>query len=179
VIKMISTIQHIDDAVLNYIQTNMHLRVLDILMPFVSWLGNGGAIWIVIALLLILSKKHKAIGLTMIISLILCGLIGNVALKNLVARIRPCNIHPEVALLIPHPSDFSFPSGHTMSSFAASTVLLLSDKRWGKLAVAMAALIAFSRLYLYVHYPSDIVGGMLFGITIAFISVKISEMAVE
>lgn len=173
---MISIIQQTDDAILNFIHTNLQFSILDKVMPSVSWVGNMGSIWIVIAILFILSKKHKTTGFIMIISLVLCVLIGNIALKHLVARIRPCYVHPEIVLLIPRPSDFSFPSGHTMSSFAAATVIILSDKRWGKMAIAMALLIAFSRLYLYVHYPSDIVGGILLGVTIAFISVKISEV---
>lgn len=172
---MIKTIQLIDDAILNYIQNNLHFSILDKIMPYISLIGNAGAIWILITILMLISKKSSYTGLIMALSLILCGLIGNGALKHLVARIRPCDIHPEIALLIPRPTDFSFPSGHTMSSFAAATVLLICNKSWGKWAIVLATLIAFSRLYLYVHYPSDIWGGMIIGIVIAIVSTKIFD----
>nr|WP_312576445.1 phosphatase PAP2 family protein [Sedimentibacter sp.] len=169
-------IQQIDNIILDFIYNNLRFSILDTAMTYISFLGNAGAIWILVTILLLISKKTRYTGLLMSISLILCLLIGNVALKNLVARIRPCDIHPEVPLLIPRPTDFSFPSGHTMSSFASATVLLLNNKIWGKYAVILAVLIAFSRLYLYVHYPSDILAGMIIGILIAINSVKIYKL---
>lgn len=143
--KMISTIQQIDNVILNFIQSNLHFPLVNKIMPAVSWLGNNGAIWIAIAILLMISKKHIVTGLMMIGALVLCVLIGNLTLKPLIARIRPCYVHPEVALLIPRPTDFSFPSGHTMSSFAAATVLLLPNKRWGIWALTLAALITLAK----------------------------------
>jgi undecaprenyl-diphosphatase len=157
---LISTIQQTDFAILDFIQKNLHLQILDKTMPYISFIGNAGAVWILITVTLLLSKKNRKIGLVMAISLILCLIIGNVTLKHLVARIRPFNIHTEIVLLISHPTDFSFPSGHTMSSFAAATVLLLYNKKWGIWAIILAILIAFSRLYLYVHYPSDVLAEM-------------------
>ena len=149
--------------------------LLDIVMPFISMLGNFGAIWIAAAILFMLSKKYRTTGITVAIALILCALIGNCLIKPLAARPRPFDVIADVVLLIPPPKDFSFPSGHTLSAFAAATVIFLNDRRWGSAALVLAFLIAFSRLYLYVHYPSDVFAGMVMGVGIAFLSVYIKK----
>ncbi|MDD4714954.1 MAG: phosphatase PAP2 family protein [Oscillospiraceae bacterium] len=170
---MLSEIRKLDDLILNYIQNNLRFSVLDKIMPVVSRTGNDGAIWLVIAFLLFLSRRHREAGFMLVVSLAVCVIIGNLTLKPLVARRRPCAMHPGVKLLIPMPKDHSFPSGHTMSSFAAATILFMADKGWGILGFALAALIAYSRLYLYVHYPSDVLCGMICGVLIAFVTVKL------
>jgi len=163
---MLESIQNFDNALLDFIQTNMRIGFLDIVMPYITSLGNGGFVWIVIGLVLVCLKKYRMIGFAVLFALVLCLLIGNLGLKPLIARLRPSDIYPDIALLIPRPHDYSFPSGHTMSSFAVATVLFLSFKRIGIFALLLAALIAFSRLYLYVHYPTDILGGIVIGVGI-------------
>ena len=143
---------------------------LDAVMPAVTSLGNGGLVWIAVALILTAVKKYRVAGIAVLIALILNLLIGNVILKPLIARVRPCDINTAVKLLIPRPTDYSFPSGHTLSSFAAATVIFLRDKRFGTAALILASLIAFSRLYLYVHYPTDVLAGIVIGIAIGFFS---------
>ena len=103
-------------------------------------------------------------------------LIGNVVLKNLIRRARPCWFYPERELLIPSPKDFSFPSGHTLSSFIAAFTLFRRDRKAGAAALILASCIAFSRLYLYVHFPSDIIGGVLLGYAVAGLTGRIFEM---
>lgn len=94
----------------------------------------------------------------------LAGLIiGEVVLKNTVCRVRPCNL-VEIEMIIPKPSSFSFPSGHTCSSFAASTVLMKLDKKFGIPALVLAIIIGFSRLYNYVHFPTDVLAGAVLGV---------------
>lgn len=159
--------------ILDFIQLNIKNPVLDKLMVIFTYLGSAGFIWILIALILIFSGKNKKYGIAMMLSLALCLLIGNLTLKPLIARIRPCDINDTVNLLIKRPTDASFPSGHTMASFAAAVSLLYYNKKIGLLALILASLIAFSRLYLYVHYPTDILAGMLIGIGIAIVSQKI------
>lgn len=166
-------IQQTDDAILNFIQTHMHTNLLDKIMPFVSWLGNIGGVWIVIAILLIIFSKHRSTGLFIIIALAICFLLNDILLKPLIARLRPCSIHPDAILLIARPTDFSFPSGHASSSFVSATIILFWNKRWGIAAMILASLIAISRIYLYVHYPSDVLAGILLGIATAFLSVQI------
>ncbi len=130
-------------------------------MRFISMLGNGGILWIIIGLVLAIDPKHRKMAWVLFLALGIEFLLCNVLLKNLFAMPRPCDLNPSVALLIPKPQDYSFPSGHTASSFAAVTVLyLMGVKRW-YWALVLAGLIAFSRMYLDVHFPIDILGGDL------------------
>ncbi|MPW25764.1 phosphatase PAP2 family protein [Alkalibaculum sp. M08DMB] len=165
-------LQGIDVKLILFIHDNFHFPILDQIMIFASYIGNNGAIWVIITLLLMSIKKYRHIGIMIFCSLLLCIIIGNITLKPLIARIRPFNVFPQVILLISSPTDFSFPSGHTMTSFASATVLYLTNKKWGVAALILATLIAFSRVYLFVHYPSDIVGGVIIGVLIALLSVK-------
>ena len=141
----------------------------------ITTLGNGGAVWIFIAVVLLCFKKTRAAGLSLSISLIFCLLIGNLTLKPIIARPRPFDADLNLVPLIPPPTDFSFPSGHTLSSFAAATSLTLSFKKRGALAFILAALIAFSRLYLMVHYPSDVLFGIILGIFLAYLAKKVFD----
>ena len=93
-------------------------------------------------------------------------LVGNVCLKNLIARPRPCWLDSSVQLLISSPTDYSFPSGHTLSSAIGATVLTKANHQFGWAAIPLAAAIAFSRLYLFVHYPSDVLAGAVLGVAI-------------
>jgi undecaprenyl-diphosphatase len=167
-------IQDIDDSILTFIQENMRNPVLDLLMKYITYLGSGGILWIIIALVFIISKKYRYNGLMLAGALILCLIVGNLTLKLLVARLRPSDVNTTIELLIKRPTDFSFPSGHSLSSFASATVIFYTDKRYGSAAIFTAALIAFSRLYLYVHYPSDVAAGIILGISIGLITVYIA-----
>lgn len=168
-------ILQLDNAILNWIHTALRCDLLDWAMPYITALGNKGLLWILLGLILLLIKKHRKTAVTLAFSLLLCLFIGNMVLKPLVARIRPFEANGIETLLIEQPTDFSFPSGHTMSSFAAAGVLMTADKKLGIPALALAALIAFSRLYLYVHYPSDVLAGMALGIAISFFAQKICQ----
>lgn len=152
---------------------------LDALFPAITRLGDGGAVWIAVALIFIGPKKYRADGITLISALLLCVLVGNICLKPLIARVRPCEINTAVSLLIPRPTDYSFPSGHAMSSFAAATVVFYRNKRMGVCAILLAAVIAFSRLYLYVHYPSDILGGIAIGIALGIFTLFIRTVIIK
>lgn len=108
----------------------------------------------------------------LLVDVILC----NVILKNLIARVRPYDVNTAVQVLVAKPKDFSFPSGHTAASFASVTALYLAgEKKLWKPALALAILIAFSRMYLYVHYPTDILGGVIFGSLSAWIGYPCSK----
>lgn len=136
----------------------------DTVMPVITYLGEYGVIWIILTIFLLFWKKTRLIGCTMAIALLLAWLTGECIIKLLVARPRPFHSIPELTLLIPPPGSFSFPSGHTASSFAAAFALFFWQKRSGILALVLAACIAYSRLYLYVHYPSDVLGGLILGL---------------
>ncbi len=154
----------IEIKILDFIQ-NMRTPVCDRIMCFITSLGNAGVIWILLAVILLLIPKTRKSGIILAVSLIFDVVLCNGILKNLFARVRPYDINDSVQLLIPKAVDFSFPSGHTAASFTAVTALFLArEKRLWKMALVLAGLIAFSRLYLYMHYPTDILGGILAGI---------------
>ncbi|MGL5417733.1 MAG: phosphatase PAP2 family protein [Clostridium sp.] len=166
-------IQYIDDSILYFIQDHMVNPFLNILMPFITHLGDAGFIWIVISIILLITKKYRKFGICMILSLILSFVLSSIVLKNVFMRPRPCFVNPSIKLLIDIPKGFSFPSGHSMCSFAPATVLFLMNKKVGIPALVLAFLIAFSRLYLFVHYPSDVLVGSIIGVIIGIISVKL------
>ena len=174
---MLEAMQTFDNSLLDLIQTNLRSGVLDAVMPVISALGNAGAVWIAAAIVFICQKKYRTVGLTVLVALILCGLIGNLGLKPLIARPRPCDVNPDIMLLILRPTDYSFPSGHTLSSFASAAVIFWYDKRWGYCALAFGAVMAFSRLYLYVHYPTDVFGGMVIGVGLGIAAVFLVRLA--
>ncbi len=166
-------LQTFDFAILDWIQQNLRCEFLDRVFPFITNLGNAGAIWIVIALILLVTKKYRRVGAMVGLALIFGLIVGNLTLKPLIARIRPFDIREFADLLISKPTDFSFPSGHTLASFEAATVLMINDKKLGIPALTLAVLIAFSRLYLYVHYPSDIFAGVLLGVLFGVLATAI------
>lgn len=144
---------------------NIHTPWLDKIMVAITSLGNAGILWIVLAAVLLIIPKTRKAGLCMAIALILDLLITNCLLKNLVARTRPYDVANFTDLIVKKPTDYSFPSGHTAASFTAVTALFMrKEKLLGSIACVVAVLIAFSRMYLYVHFPTDILGGIVVGI---------------
>ena len=154
-------------ALLDFIYQHFYHPISNALMVFITYLGEYGCIWIFLAILLLCKKKYRTYGILMLLSLLITFLIGEVGLKHIVGRVRPCDVQPFVSILIPKPNGFSFPSGHTASSFTAAVILFHANRKWGIGALILAFLIAFSRIYLYVHYPTDILAGMLLGIGVA------------
>lgn len=157
-------IQNVDIYLLDFIHRNIANDFLNKIMIFITSIGNLGLIWIAISLLLLISKKYRKVGMLCIASLVLSSLIGEVALKNLVQRGRPFTAIEGINLLVKAPKSFSFPSGHTVSSFAVAIVIGKKIKKFKLPIYILAFSIAFSRLYLYVHYPSDVLVGALIGI---------------
>lgn len=166
-------INFIDLRILETIRTYFSSSLMDSIMVLITKLGDRGLIWIIISVILLVSKKYKKIGITMIVALLLTSIIGEGLIKNIIQRPRVFNSINDIELIIKAPSSYSFPSGHTASSFAAAMVLGYYIKEYKYLFYFLAFLVAFSRLYLWVHYPSDIVGGMIFGIICGYIAIKI------
>ena len=148
---------------------DIHTPLLDKTMLFFTKMGNIGMPWIGIAVVLLFFKKTRKCGIAILGSLLLKELIGNLILKNLIARPRPCWIYDTVPLLISAPSSYSFPSGHTFDGFAAAGSIFLYNKKAGIFAVIVAATIAFSRMYLFVHFPTDILASVVLGTLVAVV----------
>ena len=164
---MIDLITQIDFSILSFIQENLKCELLDHLMVFLSMIGEGGLVWFLIAVPMLFFKKTRTCGVVMILSMGLVLILGEFVMKNLFCRVRPCNIDTTVEMLVKRPKSYSFPSGHTSSSFAAATSVFLFNKKAGIATLTLACLIGFSRLYNYVHFPTDVLAGMLFGILMA------------
>ncbi|MBQ8475206.1 MAG: phosphatase PAP2 family protein [Clostridia bacterium] len=169
-------IQNFDVTVLNGIHEFFTCDFLDFIMPKITFLGDKGWIWIVLAVALLPFKKTRKTGLMMGVALILGLIFGNGLLKNLFGRVRPYELEGALVTnpLIEKPHDYSFPSGHTLASFEAAAVVFIRCNKlpgkalFGMLVTILAAFIAFSRLYLYVHFPSDIIGGIILGVFFGF-----------
>lgn len=162
-----------DLAILHWMQSTLANPFLDTMFSFITKLGEHGAIWIVIAVILICTKKNRVWGITMVIAIGCTWLLGEHVLKFLIARPRPFIEDPTLTLIIAPPSGYSLPSGHSSSSFCAATVLSFArlNKGWKAGGWVLAALIAFSRVYLCVHNPSDVIAGAAFGVLIALVVV--------
>ena len=165
---------HFDIPVLDWIAEKLWCPLLDAIMPWITLLGDGGIFWIAIAAVLLCIPKYRKAGLSMGLALLMGLVLCNLTLKPLVARMRPYtfvleNYGRNIALLVSTPSDFSFPSGHTIASFEAAIALLIHNRKLGIPATVLACLIAFSRLYLYVHYPTDVFVSVLLGSALAIL----------
>ena len=167
--------EHFDLPILDWIAENLYCPFLDTVMPLVTKLGDAGIFWIAVAVALLIFPKTRKIGLSMGAALVIGLVVCNLTLKPLLARIRPYDYQLEyfgktITLLIATPHDFSFPSGHTLASFEAAIALTVYNRKWGIPAILLAAVIAFSRLYLYVHYPTDVLFSLLISVGIAFLA---------
>ena len=162
-----------DLPILDWIQANLQSGFMDKFMPFITKFGDHGLFWMIVAAVLLIFPKTRKTGLGMAIAMILGLLVCNITLKPLVARIRPYDLQAELGITIQllgeRMHDFSFPSGHTIASFEAAVVLLKNSKKMGIPAMILAILISFSRLYLYVHYPTDVLVSVVLGTIFALI----------
>ena len=158
---MLFGIEGLEIELLKYIQQVWASEAMDIYMLGISSLANGGFFWILVAIPFLFTDKYRRTAILMLVGMLVGLLLGNVFLKNIIARPRPCWIDTSHALLLPTPTDFSCPSGHALSSFICAFMLQRKNKYLGVLAFVVAAIISFSRLYLFVHYPTDILMALL------------------
>jgi len=157
-----------------FLQESIRNPILDAVMKFITSLGDAGLISIVTCIVLLCVKRYRKVGKTAALSLILDFAVVNLLLKNLFARTRPYVLLEGLLLITREPSDYSFPSGHTGACFAVASVLFLCcPKKIGIPAIIVAALIAFSRLYVGVHFPTDVLAGMVIGILTGLAAKKI------
>lgn len=162
---------NLDMNILLFVQENLRNPILTILFRFITTLGNEGIIWILISVILLFFKKTRRIGGMGLLALLLMLLINNMGLKNLFARPRPYDVNTAIITLAERPTSYSFPSGHTASAFSAATVFFRKlPKKYGVPILILAFLMGLSRIYVGVHYPTDVLGGMLCGIAISYLA---------
>lgn len=173
----------LDFNILFWIQNHIRNDVFDVIIPFYTSLGEDGIIWIAFGLILLIPKKYRKTGIMVLAALLVMLVVNNIVLKNLIARPRPCWTYPEMVQLVHNPSSYSFPSGHTTSAFAVAFTVFSQHKKLGKVIIVMAAIMAFTRLYVFVHFPTDIYGGILVAAAITtfvcFMEKKISPRITE
>lgn len=173
----------LDFNILFWIQNLIRNDVFDVIIPFYTSLGEDGTIWIALGLILLVPKKYRKTGIMVLAALLVMLVVNNIVLKNLIARPRPCWTYPEMVQLVHNPSSYSFPSGHTTSAFAVAFTVFSQHKKLGKVIIVMAAIMAFTRLYVFVHFPTDIYGGILVAAAITtfvcFMEKKISPRITE
>lgn len=164
-----SMIQSFDAGVFRAINEAAY-PALDVVMPFITNKANFyGVIIFGIAVILIKERKKGAQGLALLImAVLLSDFIANI-LKHAVGRLRPCNVLDNVRLLAGCTKSFSFPSGHATTIFAAMVFLSVRYRRYAPVFMAMAVAVAYSRVYVGVHYPLDTVGGALLGTSVALV----------
>lgn len=173
-----------DLPILDWIQQNFRCGFLDVFMPFVTLFGEAGIFWIACALALLVTRKYRKTGLGMAFALIFGVIVCNMTIKPLMMRPRPYDFQAEhfgvtIKLLVDGLHDYSFPSGHTIASFEAATVLMLNNKKLGIPALILACLIALSRLYLYVHYPTDVLVALVLGVAFGFLGNWLSGVCMK
>lgn len=158
-----------------YALQHLHNEVIDTIMVGITSLGNAGWIWIALTAVFLAIPKYRKCGVRMAIALILDLILCNLILKPLAARPRPCWIDEQVKMLVAVPKDYSFPSGHSAASFAAAVSMFTLHRKAGIAALILAVLIAFSRLYLFVHFPTDVLVGAVVGFICAFLAAKMQN----
>lgn len=162
-----------DLPLLDWIQSNIQCTFLNKTMPVITHMGSAGFL-IVFALFMMLLKKYRRTGFSVALSMVFGLLICNILLKPGIHRIRPYDYQEQLGiiinLLIEKQHDFSFPSGHTIATFEAATAIFLNHKKIGTVALVMASIIAFSRLYLYIHYPTDVFTSIILGVALAVLA---------
>ena len=177
---MLETLLNLDGGFLLFLQESVRNPILDNIMIFITSLGNGGMIWIAATIVLLIPKKTRKAGIMSAVALLGSLIINNNIVKNIVQRPRPFVTFTDLQIIIPIPSEFSFPSGHTSSSFAAAAVFYRHlPKKLGIPSVILAGLIGFSRLYVGVHYPTDVIAGVLMGILLSYLAEYLVNLFVK
>ncbi len=156
-----------DFEILFFIKDHIRNSFLDVIVPFYTNLGDDGIIWIVVGLIMLIPKKTRKCGIMVLAALLVMLVVNNIILKNLIARPRPCATYPELVELVHIPTSYSFPSGHTVSAMAVAFTIFSQHKKLGIVALIMAFLMGLSRLYVGVHFPTDVYGGIIVGALIA------------
>ena len=170
----------IEGAILLWIQNNLRCGLLTPLMRAITTLGNGGAFWIALTLLLLIFRRTRRIGVYCAASMLLTLLVVNLCIKPLAARTRPYELIQGLEILVSRPRDYSFPSGHSANSLSCAwTLFRLAPKKYGVPALVLAVLIALSRLYVGVHFPTDVLAGAAIGVLLSELTLRALRRALR
>ncbi len=172
---VIDIMHTLDYGVLTEIFENLRGGAGDNIWVFFSIIGNNGAFWITLAVVFLFFRQTRRAGAAMLAALLIGVLVGNVAIKNLVMRPRPFVSHPELVPLLDPGDEWSFPSAHTLSSFASAAALYSFHSKSGGCAFVISSLIAFSRLYACVHYPTDVIAGAVIGVICGMVAAWLTD----
>lgn len=171
---MMNRVINMELSILNWIQT-LRTPMLDRFSALFTSLGDHGEIWFIILLILFVMKKTRKVAILGLIAISVEVVLISGIIKPIVMRPRPFYANP-VDLIISVPRGSSFPSGHAASSFAVAMILYFNNIKYKPIYISLAILMAFSRLYAYVHYPSDVLVGTLLGIFIAYEVTKYQDV---
>ena len=162
---------------LSFLYAIPRTQILDtVFLAITKISGSYGQLWAILGLLLLIPKKTRATGITVLLSWAFASIFGHFILKNLINRPRPCHIDQTFKLLVELPAGTSFPSVHSFQAFAAATAIFMNNKKAGIAALVVAALIAFSRMYMFLHFPTDVLCGIVLGILIGIATVRLCDM---
>lgn len=176
---IMSAIQKVDVEIINFIDGNLHFKILDMTIPSISALGNLGLIWILVVIIILMNKNYRKTGILILAALILSLTLGEGIIKHQVERPRPFENSPTLKILSEKPITSSFPSGHTAASFSVFGIVFRRLKRYKYLVLVLAILIALSRMYLNVHYPSDVFCGGILGVLSSAIVLYIDNKIIK
>lgn len=165
--------------ILDWIQATFRSDIGDVIVPILTSLGNAGAVWLILAGVLLIKPSTRKTGAILWVALLADLVLCNILCKPIVARTRPFVVNPSVQLLINAPKDYSFPSGHTAASFAAVFALMFQKNKGWIPCMVLAVIIALTRLYLYVHFPTDVLGGVVIGVIAGYIGHKFGPKLYE
>ena len=176
---MLETISAFEITILLFIQENLRCDFLNGVLSFITHLADNGYLWIAVGLILLIPKKTRRGGVDLLLCLALAFIVNDLVLKPLVARVRPYDAYSALSILVKPEISYSFPSGHTNVSFAAAYALTRCFGKKGAWSYVLAVLIAFSRLYVGVHYPTDVLGGMVVGTLCALLAYYLSKKYIK
>lgn len=165
-----------ESSLMLWIQNHLRCGFFNPIITTITHLGDGGVFWILLTLALLLFKKTRKVGLSCALSMVIGLIFTNLILKNWIARVRPYELIDGLTILVSKPHDWSFPSGHTTNSLAAALVMFhLLPRKYGIPALVLAIVIALSRLYVGVHYPTDVLGGALIAAVAAWCACRFHD----